>query len=257
MGGALSNLLVVHNGSSDVSSQEEVLSQLQDWNIQYINTGHLTVHSIIASIQLNNFYFILISKEVSPSTTNALLELRRNTPLLSIIYYNSQLKDQEFSKLYLAGVDYCFIGDARQLNLLKKLQELWQNHWRRIPQELKNSSDSENNEHRDLITRYMETNPLRFLTTTELAKHLNISESRFRIEFKKHFGINFREFKQRLFFNYESYLLFEKQLKPREVFFILSYTNLSAFSRSFKTRHGYSWQYMMRKKAQKISQDKV
>ncbi len=253
----MSNLLVVHNGSSDISSREEVLDQLTGWNIRYLNADRLTVQSLIALIRQNDFYFLIISKEVSPSITNDLINLRRNLPLLSIIYYDSQLKDQEFSKLYLAGVDYCFIGDARQLNLLKKLQELWQNHWRRIPQELKNYSDSGNTVRRESIIAYMETCPLRLLTTTELAKHQNISESRFRIEFKRNFGLNFREFKQRLFYKFESYLLFEKQLKPSEVFNILGYTNLSAFSRSFKTRHGYSWQYFMRKESQKISQDKV
>lgn len=251
----MSNLLVVHNGSTDVSSREEVLGQLDGWNIQYVNTDRLITHPILPRIYQNDFFFIIISKEVSPSTIDVLFQLSHDMPLLSIIYYNSQLKDQEFSKLYSAGVDYCFIGDARQLNLLKKLQELWQNHWRRIPQELVNHSDSNSNERRDSMIKFMETNPLRCLTTIELANHLFISESHFRIEFKKLFGLNFREFKQKLFFEYESNLLFKKQLKPREVFNLLNYTNLSAFSRSFKARHGYSWQHLIREESLQISQD--
>lgn len=249
----MANLLVVHNGSSGVSSQKEVLDQLTGWNVQYLHTSHRTSQSIIEFIRENEIYFLIISKEMSVSIADELINIRRSLPLLSIIYYDSQLKDQEFSRLYLGGVDYCFIGDARQLNLLKKLRELWQNHWRRIPKEMLKISDS----HLDKWIAYIETCPLQLLTTNELAKHLDMSESHFRIEFKKNFGLNFREFKQGLFYHFESFLLFEKQLKPREVFNILGYTNLSAFSRSFKTRHGFSWQQIMREESQKIPQDNV
>lgn len=253
----LSNLLLLHNSSADASSHEEVLNQLEGWKIHYINSDETSFQALTQQIRREEFFFIVILKKVSDATANSLIRLRRAYPLLFIIYYNTQLKDQEFSKLYLAGVDYCFIGDARQLNLLKKLQELWQNHWRRIPQDLRNKSDSEPTVRVKSIFTLIETKPLHNLSSIVLARHLNISENHFRMEFKKYFGLNFREFKQQLFFRYESYLLFEKKLKPREVFDILNYTNLSAFSRSFKTRHGTSWQYLMRQKSQNLAQEKL
>jgi AraC-like DNA-binding protein len=96
------------------------------------------------------------------------------------------------------------------------------------------------------ILKFVESRPLRECNTYSLALSLNISESHFRKEFKRHLKINFREFKKRLFAHYETVLLFEKKLKPGDIFKILDYKNISAFSRSFKMRHGDSWQSMVR-----------
>ncbi len=246
----MSNLLVTHNGSSTESLRDETLYQLENWNIQYLDLRTHGPASIRSQIQQKEIYFLLVIKDISESTINDLSLLRKTFPLLSIIYYNSQTKDQEFAQLYLAGIDYCFIGDARQLNLVKTLQKLWQNHWRRIPQDLLNNSDSILSERANRMLQFLEQAPIQKLSSNELAKHLNISESHFRLEFKKYFHQNFREYKQQLLFHYESILLFEKKLKPREVFNILNYKNLSAFSRSFKTRHGSSWQKIVRLSAE-------
>lgn len=245
----MSNLLVTHNGSSTESLRDETLYQLERWNIQYLDLRTHGPASIRSHIQKNDIYFLLVIKDLSDGVLNDLSLLRKTFPLLSIIYYSSQTKDQEFAQLYLAGIDYCFIGDARQLNLVKTLQKLWKNHWRRIPQDLLINSDSFLSERVSRISQFLEQAPIQKLTSGELAKHLNISESHFRLEFKKYFHQNFREFKQKLLFHYESILLFEKKLKPREVFNILNYKNLSAFSRSFKTRHGSSWQKIVRQAA--------
>jgi len=242
----LSNLLAIHSGPSTISAQDEVLYHLDHWNIQYLNTDHFELSSVHNHIQKHEIHFLLVLKEISADTINELAQLRKTYPLIEIIYYNSQMKDEEFAKLYLAGIDFCFIGDARQLHLLKTLQKQWQQHWRRIPQELIRTTDFNLADRAKAIYHFIETTPIQNLTSNELARHLEISESHFRLEFKKYFNQNFRDFKQRLLYYYESTLLFEKKLKPREVFDILNYKNLSAFSRSFKTRHGKSWQEIMR-----------
>lgn len=245
----LSNLLVIQNGSISAQARDEVLSQLDNWNVYYQKSDKYELSSVRNRIIKNEVHFVLVEKEINNSTINDLKIIRKSHPLIHIIYYYSQLRDNEFVDLFNAGIDFCIIGDARQVNLLKTLKELWQNHWRRIPQDLLIQSDISQSVKVSSICSYIETTPIPNLTSNELAQHLRISESHFRMEFKKLFKINFREFKQKLFFYYESVLLFEKNLKPREVFDLLKYKNLSAFSRSFKARHGKSWQEIVRQSA--------
>ena len=246
----MSSLLVIHNSVPTTSSRDEVLSQLDDWSIYYVNIDHSGLSEVHKIMRNHQTHFLLVEKAICPETINTLSQLRKQYPLIKIIYYNSQLKDVEFAQLYMAGIDYCFIGDARQVNLLKTLRELWASHWRRIPQDLLFKSDYPQDARAVKICRKIETAPIPKLTSADMAQAIKISESQFRLVFKKLFRTNFRDFKQKLLFNYESILLFEKKLKPREVFDILNYKNLSAFSRSFKSRHGRSWQEIIRETAQ-------
>ncbi len=243
----MSNLLVIHNQQPHILGINDILEQLPTWNIRYLSLETNSNSLIHDEVLQFNIQFIILVKEISAEILNTIKKIRNTNPLLSIIYYNSQIKNEEFAQLYLSGVNYCFVGDGRQLNLLKTLQKLWQNHWRRIPQGLLKNTDSELSERAKKTLDFMETQPIKNLSSNQLAKLLNISESHFRLEFKNQFNQNFRDFKQQLLFHYESILLFEKNLKPREIFDLLNYKNLSAFSRSFKSRHGKSWQQMVRR----------
>ncbi len=243
----MSNLLVIHNQLPQVLGINDILEQLPTWNIRYLSLESDKEALIQNEVLQFNIQFIVLVKEISADILNTIKTIRNSNPLLPIIYYNSQIKDEEFAQLYLSGVNYCFVGDGRQLNLLKTLQKLWQNHWRRIPQGLLKNTDSQLSERAKKTLDFMETQPIKNLSSNQLAKLLNISESHFRLEFKNQFNQNFRDFKQQLLFHYESILLFEKNLKPREIFDLLNYKNLSAFSRSFKSRHGKSWQQMVRR----------
>ncbi len=242
----MSNLLVIHNQPPSELGINDILERFPSWNIHYLHLSEDKNRSIHSKILQYNIQFIIIVKVISEEILTITKTIRSSNPLISIIYYNSQIKNEEFAQLYLSGVNYCFIGDGRQLNLLKTLQQLWQNHWRRIPQGLLKITESELSDRAKKTLYLMETQPVKNLSSNQLAKLLDISESHFRLEFKNQFNQNFRDFKQQLLFHYESILLFEKKLKPREIFTLLNYKNLSAFSRSFKSRHGKSWQQMVR-----------
>jgi len=248
----LSNLLVIHNQQSSILGISDTLEQLPSWDIHYLHLDTIDNASIHDKILNYTIHFVIIVKEISNQTLNLAKSIRDQNPLISIIYYNSQIKDEEFAQLYLSGVNYCFVGDSRQLNLLKTLQKLWLNHWRRIPQDLLINTDILLSKRSKKTIELMETQAIKKLSSNQLSKCLNISESHFRLEFKNQFNQNFRNFKQQLLFHYESILLFEKKLKPREIFDILNYKNLSAFSRSFKSRHGRSWQQIIRQSAKQF-----
>jgi len=243
----LSNLLVIDNSGASFMEQEEVLNQLQGWNISFSGNHHPSLSEFIQFVSDSDFYFLLYSQELRESSLKQLSALRRALPLIQIIFYNSQMKSEEFAHLYLAGVDYCIIGDARQFHLIKVLRELWQNHWKRIPLRIIPEKAFPLSPRNQMIINFIETHPVKHFTSNHIAEYLKISESHFRAEFKKAFLMSFREFKQKILYHYESKLLFERKLKPKAIFDVLDYKNISAFSRSFRARHGQSWQQLIKK----------
>jgi len=126
------------------------------------------------------------------------------------------------------------------------LKKLFAERWKKIPEGLFKYDYDILPSRAKRILRFIENTPIKLFNTEHIAKHLRMSQSHFRKEFKNYFGINFRQFKQILLGHYEDILLFERNLKPRNVYQVLDYKNLSAFSRSFKTRHGKSWQVLTR-----------
>lgn len=243
----MSNLLVIHQNNNLIQEQEDVLNQLINWNIWFMDNNEVTVRDIDLLLKKQDIHFLIFSLEFDAEAAQNLLYLHNNHPLLQIIYYYTQLKSNEFTELAQVGIDYCIIGDTRQIHLIKKLKQLWNGHWRRIPGSLLPTEERNYTARLHQIIRFLETKPLRYLCTSELAKSLKISESHLRIEFKRFFNISFREYKQKLFQHYESILLLEKQIKPKQVYEVLNYKNISAFSRSFKSRHGKTWQQLSKK----------
>ena len=246
----MSNLLVIVNSHNPFKEETDLTTQLPDWNIHLIHDDDLSPEKLKQRIIRDEIFFILFSREWESIYSEYINRICRDFPLLTLIYYSAQLKDLEFAELYMAGVDYCIIGDARLINLIRKLNQLWDNHWRRVPDYLMTTAKGNNALWLQDTLNFIEKKPIKMFNVGYLAKQFNVSENQFRVEFKEQFGISFRAFKQQLFQHYEDILLFDKKLKPKEVYRYLSYKNLSAFSRSFKARHGSSWQELVRNPVQ-------
>ncbi len=242
----MSNLLWIINSHSPFKEESDLASQLPNWNFHFEQDGDLSLYKINQHIRREEIHFLLLTREWESKFIDQTRRISHENPLLTIIYSNAQLRDLEFAELYRAGINYCIIGDARFINLVRTLNELWDNHWRRVPQHLISHAQKNNATWLKDTLNFIEKRPIKQFNVHYLSKYFNVSENQFRAEFKIQFGESFRTFKQQLFQHYEDILLFEKKLKPKEVYRYLSYKNLSAFSRSFKTRHGRSWQEYMR-----------
>ncbi len=248
----MSNLLIIHSDSSLSWGEGKFLHQLEKWNFYYLNQLNPDISTVTSLLSQKDIHFLVYAQSLNSFSLVQLNKIRQHFPLVHIIFYNSQLKSEEFAELYIAGVDYCIIGDARQINLLNTLQKLWKTHWKRVPLSIFPDKTPALTDRGRKIIFHIETHPLSEINSNAIASSLNISESHFRAEFKKLFGISFRRFKQRLVAHYETKLLFEKHLKPREIFDVLNYKNISAFSRSFRLRHGISWQEIVRQQSNSI-----
>jgi AraC-like DNA-binding protein len=222
------------------------MDELPNWEFYILQTVTESREQIERHIREKEIHFLVYESELTPAAATILSKFQHQYPFLSIIYYNSLLRDGEFNELHQAGISHCIIGESKEKNLIETLHRLWATHWKRIPNNIFESASKPLSGRAIHILRTIENKPLRECNTCSLAQSLDISESHFRKEFKRYFRINFREFKKRLLSHYESILLFDKKLKPGDVFSILDYKNISAFSRSFKMRHGYSWQVMVR-----------
>jgi len=211
---------------------------LGGWDIQAADSRPPFLEEVLYE---NQFHFIVFSKAVNCKTIQDIKELHRQHPHTIIIYYYSYIKHRQFIDLYEAGVECCVIGEDQQSTLVEALNKLWLKHWRRIPDAILSKERERFCVRGKKILSYLESRQLKYCNIASLARHLGISESHCRMEFKNNFGTSFREFKKKLFKHYESVLLFEYKLKPHEIYEILNYHNLSGYSRAFKARHGESW----------------
>ncbi len=244
----MSALVVYYDNQNELDDLSIVLRGQNGWQFKYFDSKKHPVNDIKDQILDEEINFLICLKAFSPQVVKELYHLYKHFPLLTIIYFNPVLKDSEFAEIYNAGIKYCFVGEQRQLNLKTTLKKLYSEHWKKIPERLFDYKYELLPSRAKQTLRYIENAPVKLFNIEHVAKHLSMSKSHFRKEFKSFFGINFRQFKQTLLGHYEDILLFERSLKPRNIFQILDYKNLSAFSRSFKTRHGSSWQVLTRNK---------
>lgn len=227
------------NGNSSVSQDEiSVLTAYNHWN--------WTVH--FCNTDTNRFLKSLKSKEIHFIITSNIDEfvfdrIKSHFFLSPLIYYAPKLDSATLNFLYKKGIKHCVVGDGRQVHLINLLKKLWDHHWKRIPDHFKaiNNSPFANN-----VFTFIEEQPLKFFNINYMSRHFQLTEYQFREIFKKTFNTNFRAFKQTILDHYETVLLFEKKLTPGQIYPMLNYRNLSAFSRSFRLRHGTSWQNVMR-----------
>ena len=242
----MSALVVCYEHQRELNDINNALDQKNNWNLSYYDAADKNLLKLEKQIIENEAHFLICSKLFSDDIARGLHQINERNPLLTIIYFYSALKEREFIELHRAGIKYCFVGEARKINLQTALKKLSEHHWKKVPGNLYSTRYEELQPRAKKIIRFIENTPVKYCNTAKLADYLRISQSHFRKEFKKYFEISFREFKQKLITHYEDVLLFEKRFKPRHIYAVLDYKNLSAFSRSFKSRHGKNWQTMIR-----------
>ena len=233
--------LICYSRGENIRELMNSLASLSDWDIFPHDLRVNDVKNIALEFRNIDLHYLIYTERLHPASILDLQIILENNPWTHIIYYNAILMNQQFRRLAELGVNSCIVGVERKKNLKESLSSLWLKHWKRIPEYIYKDSHGNKSPRAKKIISYLENKPLTECTSQNIAKHLNISQSHFRAEFKSCFGINFREFKQRLFNHYESELLLAQKYKPSEICKILNYKYIANYSRSFRTRHGESW----------------
>jgi YesN/AraC family two-component response regulator len=237
----LPTALICDEGQGKEDSLEQYLSGLRGWTMHSsMVSGFLP---LLADEDINQYdlHFIIYEKKMDSQTYKELYDIRQKMPFAFIIYYYGLLLDQQFMLLTDLKINSCIIGIHRKSYLRNLLPHLWQKHWKRIPDSIYPAEASTLPERAKKILIHIEDHVLGQFNLQTLSDYLHISQSHFRAEFSHNFGINFRDFKQRLLNHYESVLLLKNDYKPNIVYKLLDYSNLANLSRSFKKRHGDSW----------------
>jgi AraC-like DNA-binding protein len=233
--------LICSNGGNHIKELKPSLSNLGGWEIYACDLQDHSVQSIHTNFKSIDLHFLIYTSQINPRSLKDLSIIRKNNRWTYIIYYNSHLVNQQFLKLSELGVNSCIVGVDRKKNLKEYLQKLWSHHWKRVPEQIHPDSNNLSSPRAKKIIKFIENRPITDCNTSKMSEYLSISQSHFRAEFKSQFGINFREFKQRLFNHYESELLLSNKYKPSDICKILNYKYIANYSRSFKSRHGDCW----------------
>ncbi len=241
------SLLVYYSSQEQLDDIQKVLRGVDGWDIHYAQETATPFDQLNNWIRHDEIQYLICTVNMNPELAERLRMLRYRHPMLTTIYYNEALRQNDFLDFAEAGVGKVFLGQERHIQLTDTLEEEARNHWRRIPSHFAGIDRQNLPPRAERILRFMERAPIRRITIEDIAENIRISPSHLRKEFKQYFKLNFREFKQQLLSHYETILLFEKKLKPGQIFELFDYKNLSAFSRSFKARHGVTWQKFKRK----------
>jgi len=242
----LSAIIIYFEHQDELKNLGLALEELEGWEFYYIKSESDSLQQIEKHMLEHQSDFLICTKRFSLEIAKQLSYLYSKYPLLTLIYFSAVLEETEFVQLYRSGIKYCYVGEKRWINLGRAFKKICEDYWKKIPPSLYNKDFESLTVRARRILRFIENTPFKHCDTEHIAAYLKISQSHFRREFKDYFNISFREFKQHLLHNYEDILLFEKRLKPGKIYQILNYKNLSAFSRSFKARHGESWQKLIR-----------
>jgi AraC-like DNA-binding protein len=233
--------MICYNGRVHSTEPLLSLSRLNGWDIHLYNVQKDQVRKISSAYRDIDLHFLVYSIDLNQKSLQDLQTIRENNPWTFIIYYNSLLVNQQFLRLSELGINSCIVGVDRKKHLKEYIQKIWLTHWKRIPDQIYPNLDSNFPARAKKIKTYLENMPITDCSIKKIAAYLKISQSYFRAEFKQHFGINFREFRQRLFNHYESVLMLSGNYKPADVSKILNYKHMANYSRSFKIRHGDTW----------------
>lgn len=184
------------------------------------------------------WFIVFAEKEIKDFSV--IKKLHKCYPHLYLFYYypflsidNSQYSDYSL-------FNQIIIGDNRTKNLTINFNKIYQNHWKKIPNEYIGIIYENISPRLKRIINYIETHDIKSCSTAKISEHLNISQGYFSQEFKKETGQTFREFMQKLLAYYESIIFDELDLTAKQASVLLGYSELSSFSRSFKKRKGYS-----------------
>lgn len=233
--------LICDEGQGKSKGLEHHLSHLRGWDILSSLHRGLLPPFVDNDKNHRDLHFIIYSRKLDSNGCYELNQMREQMPFTFIIYYYSSLLDRQFTSLTHLQVNSCIIGIHRKNYLRDLLPHLWRKHWKRIPDSIYPVEKSILAPRAKKILSYIENHALCQFNLQILSDHLHISQSHFRAEFRHNFGINFRDFKQRLLNHYESVLLLNNGYKPNVVYKLLDYSNLANLSRSFRKRHGDTW----------------
>jgi len=233
--------LICYDQGENIKELMSTLSNLNDWDIFSHNLQTGDIKNIVSDFRNLELHYIIYTGQLNAASIEDLHVILKSNPLTHILYYHAILINQQFRRLAELGVSSCVIGVERKKYLKETLEKLWVKHWKRIPEEIYGNSTRLRTARAKKIISFLENKPVTECTSMKIADHLKISQSYLRSEFKACFGMNFREFKQKLFNHYESELLLAHNYKPSEVCKILNYKYIANYSRSFRMRHGNSW----------------
>jgi len=242
----MSAIMVYYENEWELQEVNEVLKNFNHLSIYPLSKSDFSLDKINNLINENEAHILLCAKTLDDLCLHNVDSFYKQNPFFTFIYFNTVLKDGDFSKIHKAGFSYCIVVNARHINLKLVLQKLIDDNWKKIPEDFFEKDLTRMSSKAKSIVEYIETHPINKFNITSIAKFIEISPSHLRKEFKKIFNSNFRTFKQKLLSHYEDILLLEKKFMPHHIFKILDYKNLSAFSRSFKTRHGKSWRTIVK-----------
>jgi AraC-like DNA-binding protein len=238
--------MVCYKNDTHISELLRLLSSLQGWDIHSQNVEITNINNIRNDLRDFELHFLIFTAKLNPKSLYALKIIRKNNPWTFIIYYNSLLVNQDFFKLSELGVNSCIVGNNRIVDLKKFLYKLWLDHWKRVPEKIYTTYSGLPSPRAKKIIKFLENRPITDYSVGKISEYLNISKSHFRAEFKSNFGVNFREFKQKLYVHYESELLLSNRYTPNDIYKILNYKHFTNYSRSFKKRHGECWRKLQR-----------
>ena len=236
-------LLYLCSSGSVLPDEEHLFNYLPSWEVVCVSSEVESFNNLSLLLKERDVHFIVFALPLSQNNLDLILNVRQSYPLVPVIYYAASLHSKDFQLLQRLGIKHCVVGDGRQLLLIKTLLELWKNHWKRVPNHLLPRHQTDFTKK---VVEIIQNEPIKNLNIRFIAQKLDMSDDQVREAFKKQFGQNFRTFKQALLDHYETQLLFKRGLKPGKIYSALNYQNLSAFSRSFRIRHGSSWQAAMR-----------
>jgi len=234
--------VVLYKDKAGLDDIQKTLRFVNGWDFYYSDWTEQDGDELATLIHQEEIHYILCASEPDKSVEQLLNMIRAASFILGQIYYNSSARQAHLNRLSESGFSSIILGENRRQQLQDTLAELGRTYWRNIPEDFEGIRRPLLPPRAERILRYMESAPIRKITIEDLSRHIRISPSHLRKIFNDYFQMNFREFKQALLARYEIILLFEMHLKPGQIYEILDYKNLSAFSRSFKSRHGISWQ---------------
>jgi AraC-like DNA-binding protein len=234
-------VLVCSDSGDTIKELIPMLTSVPGWTVTINEPLKLQLTQIDTFSADYDLHFLIYAKNLETKTIQELHTIRKAYPFLFIIYYNSCLFNQQFLKLYELGINSCFVGNQRKNYLKENLPRFWQKHWKRIPEKIYLRESALLAPRAKKILAFIENKSLEHFHIYTLARHLKISQSHLRAEFKKYFGINFRVFRQKLLRHYESVLLLDNNYQPNTIYKLLNYSNLANLSRSFKVLHGECW----------------
>ena len=187
---------------------------------------------------INSAWFIVFAeKEIKDFSI--IKKIHKNYPHLYLYYYYPLLSIDNSQYADYSYFNQIIVGDNRTKNLTKVFNQIYQNHWKKIPFENIGISYEKLSPRIKRIFNYIETHEIKNCSTNKLSEYLEISQGYFSQEFKKETGQTFREFMQKLLAYYESIIFDHLDLTAKQASQLLGYSELSSFSRSFKKRNGY------------------